>query len=86
VSEPIWSSPCGDRETVRDGAERFIREFFAAERSIRWGETPGEFWFPDGYWTYLLACEGGRWVVYRTENRTKKAKDRAAARRRDSRE
>lgn len=76
----IWTSQCGNNETVRDGAERFVAEFFGQERKIRWMEGVGMFWFADGYWCYRISCECGWWNVERSEQMTPKAKDRAKAR------
>ena len=76
----IWTSQCGNNETVRDGAERFVAEFFGAERKIRWLEGVGMFRFADGYWCYRIGCECAWWVVERTERKTPKAKYREKGR------
>lgn len=81
MNDVIWSDRCGDAETVRDGAERFIRDYFGEERTPIWGDTPGLFRFSDGYWWYQLSCEAGHWYVRRTQQMTPKAKARAKARR-----
>ena len=77
----MWSDRCGNNETVRDGAKRFVAEFFGVERDIRWGNSPGEFWFSDGAWLYRIECEAGVWKVWRTTSQTKKAKAYSKARR-----
>lgn len=80
-SRLMWQSPCGNAETVRDGAERFVRETMGAERTPRFGESVGEFWFYDSAWVYRIECNCGHWYVWRTGERSPKAKARAKARR-----
>lgn len=77
----VWQSPCGNTETVRDGAERFVREVFDTDRRIRWLDGVGEFMFADGYWCYRISCIGGVWEVHRTNQLTPAAKKRVKARR-----
>jgi hypothetical protein len=77
----LWEVPCIPAETVRDAAERFVREVFGAERRIVWTDSPGEFRFADGHWCYLLTFEAGRWRVCRSPKLTPRGKARAKARR-----
>ena len=77
----IWQDRALAGETPRDAAERFVRESFDADRAIRWGGTPGEFSFPDGYHTYRITSSAGVWSVCRTDRLTPAARARAKARR-----
>ncbi len=77
----VWQSPCLDCETVRDGAERFVREFFGADRRIRWGDSVGEFRFADGFHCYRITAEAGHWYVRRMEKLTPRGKEYSKARR-----
>jgi len=66
----IWQSPCGNAETVRDGAKRFVLEIFDSEARVTFGDGVGEFRF-----------DGGHWYVRRmTDKLTPKAKARVKGR------
>jgi hypothetical protein len=78
----IWQSQCQPGETGRDLAARFVSEFFGVERSIRWGKTPGEFWFADGAWKYQLTTENGTATIRRSGEQSPRGKAYSKARRR----
>jgi DnaJ-class molecular chaperone len=73
MTETIWQSQCLPQETARDGAARFVRETFNSERKIVWCNEPGMFRFPDGYWCYIIAFNGGHWQVRRSHQMTPQA-------------
>lgn len=79
--QPMW---VGDGTgTARDAAEQFVRDQFGVERTIRFSKTDaGLFWFADGFWSYRAVIEQGRWVVYRTDEKTKQGREYSKARRR----
>lgn len=77
----IWTSNAMPRETTRDAAERFVREYFDADRSIVWGSEPGEFRFADGAWCYRITAGFGVWQVSRLDKLTPRAGVRQRSRR-----
>lgn len=81
MNAPVWQSQCQQQETVADAAARFVLETFGEEQPISWGTEPGEFKFPDGYWCYRVAFNGGHWQVFRMAKMTPRAKARVKARR-----
>lgn len=62
----LWSSPYGDNENARDGAERFVREFFGEELPVRWLGDNGRFHFAGAAWEYRITAEAGYRYVRRT--------------------
>lgn len=80
----VWECAAMPNDAPHHAAQRFVRESFDVERTIRWcKDSESEFFFSDSAWRYRIAVDFGsqQWRVYRTNKPTKAARERAKARR-----